>query len=276
MKNRSQLIASSLLYFVTFLLLALFVTATLILVGFSLTNLILTLGFSSVLALVFGYLIAQHTQLAYQNMLTSLDNLLKESLHEIKIPIATIRANAQMIGKNSSEQKRAVRITDASRKLEGIYEELEYFISKEVRPSLKTIFDLKDLIVTKLDLFEERLSGWKVASDLEACSIDADLFGFRKIIDNLLDNAIKYSTDTKELSIVLKNGVFSIEDKGVGIKSDELARVYEQYYQSDPRVFGSGLGLHIVKKICDEHKIALKIESNNGTKISLDLATVLV
>lgn len=278
MKNREQVITSTLLFFATFILLDIFIVLVMILVEFSFKNMIMAIGLSLVLAPFFAYLIVQHTQIQYKQTLNALDKLIKESLHEIKIPIATMRANAQMISKNSDEKekKRASRILGATEKLENLYEELEYFISKEVRPSKRTTFDLKELILNKIEFFEERLAGWSVATDLETTMINADLFGFKKLIDNLIDNAIKYSKDEKYLKVVLKNGIFTIEDHGIGIKSSDLAEIYERYYQSNPTASGYGIGLAIIKEICDEHKIALKIESVNGTKISLDLTAVAV
>lgn len=275
MKSHNQILTTSLLFLATFVLLDLFL---LVVVGLSIGDIALGVAITIPFALLFGYLIAQHTQIAYTSTITTLDNLIKESLHEIKIPIATIKANAQMLQKsqNEKDQKRAKRVLAATEKLENLYDELEYFMAKEVRPSARTIFNLKDLIEQKLDLFESRLDGWKIDQMLQDTIICADLFGFKKIIENLLDNAIKYSGANKELKIVLMEQKLSIQDRGIGIDPNKITEIFERYYQRDPSSEGHGIGLAIVKRVCDEHKIPLKLKSEKWTTITLDLAAVIV
>lgn len=280
LKNHN-LLSATLAYLATFALLAIFTVFTLLVVGFSIENLIIIEMLLMIPASIFGYLIAQHTQVEYQKTQKTLDELLKESLHEIKIPISTIRANAQMLAQTDDKkaQKRAVRALEATEKLEDLYEELEYFIAKEVRLIRRVRFELDSLIRKRLELLSEELKSWNVETLLEKQTIYADIIGFKKLIDNLLDNAIKYSPeDRKSLIITLKDKRLTIADQGHGIASDELARVYERFYQIDPNESGSGLGLNIVKTICDEHKLAINIESapNQGTKISIDLTAVAI
>jgi len=97
------------------------------------------------------------------------------------------------------------------------------------------------------------------------------------MLDNIIDNAMKYSDKSSPIKIVLKNGILSIEDRGVGMCQTELIKIYDRYYQSDIKNSGSGIGLAIVKEYCDENRIKIWIDSKEGvgTKVSFDLKTLL-
>jgi len=86
---------------------------------------------------------------------------------------------------------------------------------------------------------------------------------------NLLDNAIKYSKDNMEISlIIVKNDdiEFQVKDSGRGVSKEKIYRLAEPFYQTDQDVStkGFGLGLTICKKIIESHNGKLTIESEEG------------
>nr|WP_228135529.1 ATP-binding protein [Halarcobacter anaerophilus] len=88
-----------------------------------------------------------------------------------------------------------------------------------------------------------------------------------RIFDNLLTNACKYNKKKGEVRIFAKDNKVFIEDTGVGIKS--VNRVFERYYKENDR--GLGIGMNIVKKLCESLNIEIKIKSKvgEGTKVEL-------
>ncbi len=68
-----------------------------------------------------------------------------------------------------------------------------------------------------------------------------------------------------------------IRDEGIGMDENEILRVYERYYQSDRQVRGEGIGLALVKRYCDDERIALRIVSKKGegTSVHLGLKRIL-
>ena len=92
-------------------------------------------------------------------------------------------------------------------------------------------------------------------------------------MDNLLSNAGKYNSANGEVNIVLQGSILTIQDTGKGIKKP--SKVFDRYYKEQDR--GIGIGLHIVKKLCDELTIPINIQSkkNAGTKIGLNLSHVI-
>ena len=88
------------------------------------------------------------------------------------------------------------------------------------------------------------------------------------VIGNLLRNAIAH-TDKGNIHVSLIDGNVSIEDTGRGISEEDLERVFERHYSTNSE--GSGMGLYIVKSICDRYgwKIDLRSRLGKGTTAAL-------
>lgn len=108
-----------------------------------------------------------------------------------------------------------------------------------------------------------------------------DLLKFQQVLDNLLDNAVKYSADGGEVRLRASssNGHFElrVEDSGTGIPRQDLPHIFERFYRADKarsrEMGGTGLGLAIVKHIVQAHGGTVRAESEyqNGTSIILTL-----
>jgi two-component system phosphate regulon sensor histidine kinase PhoR len=97
-------------------------------------------------------------------------------------------------------------------------------------------------------------------------------------LDNIVDNAIKYSTTSRYLEVVGRaNGKFvtlTMRDHGTGIAAEDLARVFERFYRGrNASVSGSGLGLAIAKRIVESHggRIAIRSTVGAGTEVDVTL-----
>lgn len=204
----------------------------------------------------------------------TLDNLLRETLHEINIPISVIQANTQMLKENTIDQKslkRLQRIEKSSQILYSLYNEFEYLIKKEIKPIESEIFDAKDVILQTIEQTKGLKQDVILKYNLENTKINADKMGFARVISNLLANSYKFNS--KNISLSLRDKIFSIEDDGDGISEDVLLQVFDRYYQANQDKQGFGIGLNIVKSYCDHFGIHINIQSKpkNGTKIELNL-----
>lgn len=108
----------------------------------------------------------------------------------------------------------------------------------------------------------------------------ADLAMIDRVIQNLLDNAIKYTPENGEITLhaIQNNGsvVVSIENSGQGIPENELPHIFDRYYKVDKEkkgIEGTGLGLAIVKKMLEVHESEIKVESvpNKSTQFYFEL-----
>jgi len=244
-------------------------------IGFSKEIYWVTVSVLLIFAWILGYIFITSLLAPKEQLDENLSQLSSEILHELNIPLSTIRANSTMLAKSLSDEKslkRIERIDASSQRLERLYKELVYSIKKEFQPIKKETFCVKELIEERVAVFEafERNTFYLV---LEPYKMTADKIGFEKMIDNLLVNAMKYSSKDSPVTVVLKEKRLSISDEGIGMTEMQLLRVYERYYQGDSSKEGEGIGLTLVKRYCDEENIAIQIKSQKdvGTSVYLTL-----
>ena len=277
--NREIFIAT-LLYLLS--LVALFVALFLFLekAGFSEENLLLGMGFLLPLGLLFGYILNTFILNRKFQVDKNLLHLTQEILHELNIPLATIQANSTLLKRTLKENEKALvrlgRIDASTLRLERLYSELVYSIKKEIHPIEKERFELKRLLLERVAVMQQ-LNRNPFLVELQEQYIVVDKIGFEKVIDNLLNNAMKYSEKEDTIELLLHNGTLSIKDRGVGMDEQELVRIYERYYQLDTTSYGEGIGLALVKAYCDDEKIKIQIRSKKGegTEVRLDLSSVM-
>ncbi len=231
------------------------------------------------LSILFGVLFFRYTFLPLKKRNEELDFLIKETLHELNIPVATIKANASMLKKSCKDaknQKRIDRIDLATDQLLNLYKEMEYSIKKEIDRVEKEIFRVDELIEQRVQMLENIAQDRKIILQLDSIQIKAPKLGFQKVFDNLIANAVKYSPPKSMIKIRLDQKGLTIEDQGIGIEEKELVKIFERYYQEDAKQEGIGIGLAIVKEYCDANDIPIYIDTKrgHGTKITLELRRV--
>jgi len=115
-------------------------------------------------------------------------------------------------------------------------------------------------------------------------TIEADPSLLRRVLDNLLDNAKKFSEEPVRLSgRPAPDGehvIFEVQDRGIGISSEDQTRIFEPFFRSDPSrtraTGGVGLGLAVVKRIVEAHAGGIRVESElgRGTRFTVSLPLV--
>ena len=209
-----------------------------------------------------------------------LENLIRETLHEINLPISTIDANVSMLSKSlkdSKNLKKLNRIDAALHRLNRLYEQLRYEIKKDIMPIEKVKIDLRELILERVSYFKQ-LNRNNFNLELDSLYILVDNIGLEQVLDNIIENSMKYSNRNSDINITLKGSELIIEDYGVGISEDELSLIYQRYYRESDLFEGEGIGLKIVKTFCDKEDILLKIESKKGigTKVILNFKSLVL
>lgn len=204
----------------------------------------------------------------------NLQNLSKETLHELNLPISTIKSNTSMLKKNNIDEKslkRISRIDTACDMLAQRYNELDYMIKTQTLQELNQEFDLDVLIRERVEFVKDLYPNVRFQTSLEKTKIFSDKIGLSKVIDNLIDNGVKYSQNSTAIDIHLKNQTLQIQDYGCGMDEVELLQIFDNYYQGNKNMQGFGIGLGMVKRFCDGNDIDLHFTSspNKGTIVSL-------
>lgn len=230
---------------------------------------------SLLFSLVAGWILAKIAIAPLKEHFDSLEAFSKETLHELNLPINTITANVEMLRKTHTDEKslkRLERIGQAVGMLKARYNELDYLIKKQMERESVETFDLNDLLQERLGFLRSLYPSvtWDVNSDpYEIC---LDRIGLGKVIDNLVENGVKYSPSPAHIEISMANDTLSICDHGIGMDEITLMRIYDRYYQNDATMPGYGIGLGLVKRYCDRHGILLHVNSrpSQGTCVKLE------
>ena len=244
--------------------------------GFTQQNFLISSFGVLLVAFGWGYTLSSDLLAPKQEMDKKLSHLTKEILHELNIPLSTIKANTSMLKKsdlNEKSIKRLDRIDSASLRLVRLYDELVYTINKEIRSVVKENFILSKTVKDRVEIFKAfKRNSFEVDID-NSISIYADKIGFEQMIDNLINNSMKYSSKSSTISIILKDKNLIIKDRGIGIDESKLVKIFERYYQANSDYQGDGIGLSLVKKYCDDMGIIIDIKSKKsiGTTIVLNL-----
>lgn len=210
-----------------------------------------------------------------------LEQSIKETIHELNIPVSTIKMNTQLLEKTITDEKslkRLERIKQASNNLLKLYENMEYNIKKEIDKIDKQEFYLDDLVKNCVEKFDDIKKETKIILDIPNKKLFTDLNGFEKTIDNLISNAIKHNIKENPIvKITFKENIFSIFNTGEKIDTKNLFIIFDKYFQENSSKDGFGLGLAMVKEFCDKNKISINIDTlENGNQFNLNLKNIVL
>ena len=214
------------------------------------------------------------------------NDFINNMTHELKTPIASISLAAQMMNDDSvtkSEQMTkhlGTVINDEAKRLRFLVEkvlQMSMFDRQDTTFKKKEL-DLNEMVESIANNFSLRVehTGGKIYTQIEAVdsAIYADEVHFQNVINNLLDNAVKYRKPDSPIDIYIKTWndgdhlYFSIRDTGVGIKKDHLKKVFEKFYRVHTGnvhdVKGFGLGLAYVKNVVTLHQGEIRVDSELG------------
>ena len=210
-----------------------------------------------------------------------MEQSIKETIHELNIPVSTIKMNTQLLEKTITDEKslkRLERIKQASNNLLKLYENMEYNIKKEIDKIDKQEFYLDDLVKNCVEKFDDIKKETKIILDIPNKKLFTDLNGFEKTIDNLISNAIKHNIKENPIvKITFKENIFSIFNTGEKIDTKNLFIIFDKYFQENSSKDGFGLGLAMVKEFCDKNKISINIDTlENGNQFNLNLKNIVL
>nr|WP_315141796.1 ATP-binding protein [uncultured Flavobacterium sp.] len=214
-----------------------------------------------------------------------------DASHELRTPLTVLKGTLEVLIRKSRtqaeyEDKIKYSITEVNR-LNNLVDQLlllARFENQKQSLKIEKVY-LNALILDILTLYSGKINTKKITinhSFSKDYFIESDNYLVSIIISNIISNAIKYSEEQGEISIILskKEGktICTISDNGIGIAAEDLDKIFNPFYRSSPtnhpEIKGSGLGLSIVKKIAQllHTKFEIKSEINHGTVVILSFA----
>lgn len=215
--------------------------------------------------------------------------LISNISHDLRTPIASIQGYAEtlILKKDNIEQK------EQEKYLGVIYKNCE-----NLQDLVTNLFELSKLQSNQVMLNKEPFSigelvhdvanKYRILSQKKGVSINtivskdipvvkADVLLIDRVLQNLIDNAIRFCKEGDTINIELKSTStgevnITIADTGAGIQTDHLPHIFDRYFRKDERGGSSGLGLAIVKRIIDLHETSIDVKSTLGKGTSFNFA----
>jgi len=217
--------------------------------------------------------IRRETALAHQQ-----SNFILSVSHELKTPIAATKLQLQTLLKHELDRDKQKELLNNALNETGRLHKLvdNVLMANQIENNNLSIqkekLNLSELLETTVKrYFSPQLENNTIQLHVEKnIDYEGDKELLPSIIINLIENAIKYSFETIAIEVILKTvnskPILEIKDQGCGISDNEKLQVFQKFFRSGSentrKTKGTGIGLFIVKSICDLHQIAIKISNN--------------
>lgn len=204
-------------------------------------------------------------------------NFLMAVTHELKTPIAVTQLNLETLQKRSldaSQQQKIISNTlQEANRLNGLCNNilLSSQIDSDSFKSNKQLVDVGLIVKASTDSFKKRFISKNIEVNIdENCYLKGETFLLEMLINNLLDNAIKYSPNNPTIVVKLllypNKIVLQVKDEGIGIDESQKDKLFTKFYrienESTRTTKGTGLGLYLCKKIAKLHNGNISVTKN--------------
>ncbi len=200
-------------------------------------------------------------------------HFIKQTVHETNTPLSVIMNAVELYKMEYGENKYLFHIEAAMKNMSNIYDDLSYLITQDQVKYPKYNINIVDHIRSRVEFFVPLASQVRLDIDLkyndELIEIFFNEIRLQRIVDNNLANAIKYSVENNRILVNIEKKdklcIFSVSTKSLMI--EEPDKIFNEYYRESSNKKGFGLGLNLVKEICEEDNVQIKISSTKDETI---------
>ncbi len=230
-----------------------------------------------IIFMLFGLYLAKLFLKPMRDSIVLLDRFIKDTTHELNTPLTAILANIEMMDTNimvEKNRKKLTRINIAAKTVSILYKDLTYLTLEQDKKNKDETIIIKNEIEDRVEYFDILAKSKNITFKqyLDDSVILMDRRKFVRVVDNLISNAIKYNIRGGKIEIVLKNNTLTIKDTGIGILEEKIPFMFDRYMRFNKSEGGFGVGLSIVKKILDEYKIKIDVDSKTGVGTKMVLS----
>ena len=227
----------------------------------------------------FGRLTDAFNQMAerVRGMIRSRDQLLVDVSHELRSPLTRMKVALELPAGDIQHARLSDDVAEMERMVSELLELERLSTGRGVSAARHDLLRILREVAAR---YEDRPPGVRVVASAGEMFLDLDADKIRTVLQNLLENAIKYSLpDSQPITLRADETsgaiVVHVTDDGIGIPAADAERVFEPFYRVDPsrskRTGGYGLGLSICKRVMEAHggKITVERHSPRGTSFVL-------
>ncbi|HTU69301.1 MAG TPA: GAF domain-containing sensor histidine kinase [Candidatus Baltobacteraceae bacterium] len=212
------------------------------------------------------------------------DDLLAMLAHDFKGPLTVILGYCELLLDTTSQSREEIDTIHAqTKRLVRLSEDALVLAQTQAEgfSLARTTVDAGAFITECVEVTARNNARLRVRVPDAPVMIELDPHRFRHVIDNLVSNALKYSTGEVEVSVERGEGsvVIAVRDRGIGIPSEELVNLFTRFGRAsnarNKGISGSGIGLYVARKIVEVHRGTIAVESreNEGSTFTVTLPT---
>ena len=201
-------------------------------------------------------------------LLQSQKEFLKKAIHEINTPLSIIQTNIDLLHMHHEQNKYLTNIESGSKIINTIFDDLSFMIKKDRVEYKKSKVDFSNYLKGRLEFFDEIAQAnslFFVTNVQDNVFLDFNITQLQRVIDNNLSNAIKYSYKESPIFVKLTRDreIITFEVKTNSKTIDNTDKIFDDFYRENKARGGFGLGLRIVKDICDENLVKITLISKD-------------
>lgn len=235
------------------------------------------------LLLIYGIYLVQKAHRREFELTNQQKNFFLSITHELKTPIAATKLQLQTLQKHKLEEvKQQELIANALKETERLNALIDNVLLASrlesgefsFKNEKQNISELTETILTRY--YKPRLEKKEITTDIEKnVSLEIDETAFPSIITNLIDNAVKYSFEEKNIHVTLKKNnskiILTVSDRGCGVQESDREKIFSRFYRAGNEetrsAKGTGLGLYITRYLVQRHggEISVKPNSPKGS-----------
>jgi two-component system, OmpR family, sensor histidine kinase MprB len=204
-----------------------------------------------------------------------------DASHELRTPLTSLRTNIEVLARADSlpaaERERLLAdVVEQLAEMSELVAELVALDRAQEDPAAREEVRLDLLAAEAVERARRNRSGVTFTTDLEPSVVTGMPHSLERAIDNLLDNAVKWSPPDADVEVSVHEGEVAIRDHGPGIDESDLPHVFDRFYRapSARSLSGSGLGLAIVRQVAESHggEVTAERAKGGGTLVRLRLS----
>ncbi len=208
-----------------------------------------------------------------QQRVTQIERFINDVTHELNTPITSLSMSTKLaLQQGECTGKMLNNISISTKQLYDIYRSLTY-LNFSNKKEIAEALDMKATLEKSVAYYGALAEVKRITFDvkLEPLMFTIPESQATLLFGNLIGNAIKYSSPNSKIEIVLQDNVLTIKDEGIGIEETQQKKIFEKFKRGTDYSGGFGVGLSIVKSICDEFGIRLELDSvlHEGTEFRL-------
>ncbi len=240
-------------------------------------NVFLVVFVSILVMVILAFVLSKLFMRPINQKIKQIEDFISDTAHELNTPITALKMSVSgALNGEPCDKKTLKNISISTKQLFDIYNALSYLSFEQEEEKEVDSIDICVYLQKSISYYEELAHRKRIEFivECEPYNFKIDETKITMLFSNLINNAIKYSHANSKIEISLRKGVLKVQDYGIGISEEGISKIFERFNRETDYSGGFGIGLSIVKKISEEYKLKLSVDSKleEGSCFTVDFS----